>query len=135
MKWIAPYLFFQGNCEEAIIFYKKCLGGELAIQRFGDTEMPVEEEYKDKIMHAELTIGDMKLMFSDGAPYKKITAGDNVQINLGFDDETELENAFYNLAEKGKITMPLEITFWQAKFGMLIDKFGIHWMLNCSVKT
>ena len=74
-------------------------------------------------------------MFSDGAPYKKITAGDNVQINLGFDDETELENAFYNLAEKGKITMPLEITFWQAKFGMLIDKFGIHWMLNCSVKT
>ncbi|MEO9885558.1 MAG: VOC family protein [Balneola sp.] len=134
MKWISPYLFFQGNCEEAITFYKNCLGGELAVQRFGDTEMPVEESYKDKIMHAELTIGDLKIMFSDGAPHKEITSGDNIQLNLGFDDEEELEKVFKKLAEGGTITMPLEVTFWQAKFGMLVDKFGVRWMVNCSLK-
>lgn len=134
MESISPYLFFQGNCEEAINFYHNCLGGEIAIQKFGDTEMPVEEEYKNKVMHAELTIGELKIMFSDGAPHKKITSGDSIQMNLGFQDEVELENVFNKLAEGGTITMPLEVTFWQAKFGMLVDKFGIRWMVNCSLK-
>jgi len=134
MKTISPYLFFQGNCEEAVNFYKNCLGGELAIQRFGDTEMPVEDEYKNKIMHAELNIGDLKIMFSDGAPHKQINSGDNIQLNLGFEDESKQEEVFNKLAEGGTITMPLEITFWQAKFGMLVDKFGISWMVNCSLK-
>lgn len=133
MNLITPYLLFQGNCEEAINFYQQCLGGELSVRRFGDTEMPVEDEYKNKIMHAELTFGVMKIMFSDGAPYKKIVKGDNIQINLNFEDEAELEETFEKLAVGGTITMPLEVTFWNAKFGMLIDKFGIRWMVNYSL--
>lgn len=134
MDLISPYLIFQGNCEEAVNFYHHCLGGELAIKRFGDTEMPVDEDYKDKIMHAELSIGDLKIMFSDGAPHKKITVGDNIQINLNFESENHMEKVFNNLAKGGKVTMPIDVTFWNAKFGMLEDKFGIKWMVNYSLK-
>jgi PhnB protein len=133
MNLISPYFFFPGNCEEAITFYHQCLGGELAIRRFGDTEMPVEDEYKNKIMHAELVFGDNKIMFSDGAPHKKIINGNNIQINLHFDDEQKLEQVFKKLSDGGNITMPLEVTFWNAKFGMLEDKFGIKWMVNYSL--
>lgn len=135
MESISPYLLFKGNCEEAVNFYQNCLGGELSVRRFGDTEMPVDEEYKNKIMHAELTIGELKIMFSDGAPHRNVVSGDNIQINLGFDDEIKLEEVFNKLAEGGTVTMPIEVTFWQAKFGMLVDKFGIRWMLNCSLKN
>ena len=133
MNLITPYLIFQGNCEEAINFYQHCLGGEVSVRRFGDTEMPVEDDYKNKIMHAELTFGEMKIMFSDGAPHKEITKGDNIQINLNFNDEVHLEDTFNKLAEGGTITMPIEVTFWNAKFGMLEDKFGIRWMVNYSL--
>lgn len=133
MNLITPYICFQGNCEEAINFYKDCFGGDISIRRFADTEMPVEEGYRNKVMHAELTIGDQKIMFSDGAPHRKVTTGDNIQINLNFDDENELEKVFNNLAEGGTITMPVEVTFWNARFGMLIDKFGIRWMVNYSL--
>ena len=134
MNLISPYLIFQGNCEEAINFYQHCLGGELSVRRFGDTEMPVEDDYKNKIMHAELTLGEMKIMFSDGAPHKKIIKGDNIQINLNFDEEAKLEETFERLSVGGTVTMPLEITFWNAKFGMLEDKFGIRWMVNYLLK-
>jgi PhnB protein len=134
MNLISPYLIFQGNCEEAINFYQHCLGGEISVRRFGDTEMPVEDDYKNKIMHAELTLGDMKIMFSDGAPHKKIIQGDNIQINLNFDEEDLLEETFEKLSVGGTVTMPLEITFWNAKFGMLEDKFGVRWMVNYLLK-
>jgi PhnB protein len=75
----------------------------------------------------------MKIMFSDGAPHKKITQGTNIQLNIEFSDPDKTEIIFNKLAEGGKITMPLEITFWNAKFGMLEDKFGIVWMVNCSM--
>ena len=134
MNLISPYLIFQGNCEEAINFYQQCLGGEVSVRRFGETEMPVQDDYKNKIMHAELTFGEMKIMFSDGAPHKKIKKGDNIQINLNFDEETKLEETFQKLSVGGTVTMPLEITFWNAKFGMLEDKFGIRWMVNYLLK-
>ncbi|MBO6652334.1 MAG: VOC family protein, partial [Balneola sp.] len=89
--------------------------------------------YKNKVMHAELVIGNQKLMFSDGAPHKKVTVGDNIQINLNFENEDQMEKVFNNLAKDGKVTMPLEVTFWGAKFGMLLDKFGIRWMVNYSL--
>ena len=134
MDLISPYIIFQGNCAEAVNFYHQCLGGELSVKRFGDTEMPVDEDYKDKIMHAELSIGDLKIMFSDGAPHKKVTVGDNIQINLNFESEDHMEKVFNNLAKGGKVTMPIDVTFWNAKFGMLEDKFGIKWMVNYSLK-
>lgn len=131
MKSISPYLIFQGNCEEAINFYHDCFGGTIEIRRFRDTEMPVEDSYRDKIMHGELKIGDYCIMFSDGAPHKKVEYGDNIQLNINFEDENKIEQVFNKLAVGGAISMPLEVTFWNAKFGMLVDKYGIRWMLNC----
>ena len=133
MKSISPYLMFQGNCEEAMNFYHSCFGGTLEIRRFGDTEMPVEEDYRDKIMHGELKSDDFCIMFSDGAPHKKVEYGDNIQLNINFDDEEKTEAIFNKLADGGTVTMPLDVTFWNAKFGMLVDKFGIRWMVNCPI--
>ncbi len=128
---ITPYLFFPGNCEEAINFYKSVFKGEIvSLQRFGEANMPVEEDYKSKVMHAVLKFGDIELMFSDGAPHKAITPGDNVHLSLSFDNETKMRLAFNKLAEGGSIHMDLQDTFWGAIFGQLEDKFGIRWMFN-----
>ncbi len=131
MQSISPYLFFPGNCEEALNFYQKVFNAEItALQRFGEASMPVEDDYKSKIMHGELSIGSTKLMFSDGAPHREITNGDNVHLNLSFSDETSLRLTWGKLAEGGSIHMDLQDTFWGALFGQLEDKYGIRWMLN-----
>lgn len=131
MEGISPYLFFQGNCEEAVTFYHQVFGGDLKIQRFGETEMPVDDAYKDKVMHAELIVNGLLMLFSDGAPHKEIVQGNNIQITLNFTDENEQATVYEQLADGGKASMPIQRTFWGAKFGMLVDKFGVHWMLNC----
>ncbi|MEX0719545.1 MAG: VOC family protein [Balneolaceae bacterium] len=134
MKTLNPYLFFQGNCEEALTFYKECMGGEIILlQRFGDTEMPVPDDHKNKIMHAELKTENIHILFSDGAPHKTITEGDNVQLSINLTSTEEQDKLFKALADGGKVTMPLEDTFWGARYGMLQDKFGIRWMLNCEL--
>ncbi|MGN8224173.1 VOC family protein [Gracilimonas sp. BCB1] len=135
MKTLVPYLFFRGNCEEAMNFYKECLDGEITVlQRFGDTEMPVDDDHKQKIMHGELNADGIQMMFSDGAPHKDITEGDNVQLNINLKSEEEQDRLFELLSEGGEVTMPLETTFWGARYGMLKDKFGIRWMLNCELE-
>ncbi len=135
MKSISPYLIFQGKSEEAMNFYHQCFGGKMEIRRFEDTEMPVEEDYRNKVMHGELKISDsLLLMFSDGAPHKQVTNGNNIQINLEFEDPNQTEVLFNKLSEGGEVTMQLQITFWNAKFGMLKDKYGIIWMFNCPVQ-
>jgi len=107
----------------------------MEIRRFEDTEMPVEEDYRNKVMHGELRISDsLLLMFSDGAPHKQVTNGNNIQINLEFEDPNQTEALFNKLSEGGEVTMQLQITFWNAKFGMLKDKYGIIWMFNCPVQ-
>ena len=131
MKTISPYLFFPGNCEEALTFYQKVFGGEVtALQRFGDASMPVDDNYKQKIMHAELTTDGMKFMFSDGAPHKEITKGDNVHLNIEFKDETSLRLIWGKLEAEGSVHMSLQDTFWGAIFGQLEDKYGIRWMMS-----
>jgi len=131
MESITPYLFFHGNCEEAINFYKKAFNAEIVgIQRFGDASMPVGDDYKDKIMHAELKIGSTSVMFSDGAPHKEITPGDNVHLNISFTDETNLRLTWGKLSNGGNVHMDLQDTFWGALFGQLEDKYGIRWMMN-----
>ncbi|MBO6795158.1 MAG: VOC family protein [Balneolaceae bacterium] len=131
MQSITPYLFFPGNCEEAMNFYKKVFNAEItSLQRFGDASMPVTDEYREKIMHGELTIGSITMMFSDGAPHREITNGDNVHLNLSFDNETSLRLTWGKLTEEGSIHMDLQDTFWGALFGQLEDKYGIRWMLN-----
>ncbi|MEQ9265026.1 MAG: VOC family protein [Balneolaceae bacterium] len=131
MNSLTPYIFFPGNCEEAMNFYKGIFNGKMtSFQRFGDANMPVEDDYKDKIMHAEMAFNGTSIMFSDGAPHKGVNPGDTIHLNLSFDNEASMRSIFNQLAEGGSVHMDLQDTFWGAIFGQLEDKFGIRWMFN-----
>ena len=134
MAQISPYLTFNGNCAEAMNFYKSVFGGELMMQTFGQAPMESSEAEKERIMHANLTNGDLMLMASDGMPNQPVEAGSNVTLSVQCKSKEEQEKYFNALAEGGQITMPLQDTFWGAYFGMLTDKFGMHWMFNTEHK-
>ena len=128
-----PYLIFNGQCEAAFKFYERCLGGKIVMMLTHGNAPSAEHvpaEWHSKIMHARLEVGDRVLMGSDSPPeYFEETKGFYVQ--LGIDDPAEAERVFHALAENGKVTMPFEQTFWALGFGMLVDQFGIPWMVNC----
>jgi PhnB protein len=134
MAQIAAYLTFNGNCREAMEFYKEVFSGDLRIQTFGQTPMESTSETQDRIMHAHLQSGELNLMASDGMPGQPVTPGTNVTLSVQSKTKEEQDNYFHKLAEGGKITMPLQDTFWGAYFGMLTDKFGIQWMFNTEHK-
>jgi PhnB protein len=128
-----PYLMFNGNCEAAFKFYEHCFGGKI-VTLMSHKEAPSSEhvpaEWHDKIMHVCLDLGNRILMGSDNPPgYFEPPQGFCVQIRI--DDPTEAERIFYALAENGTVKMPFEQTFWAFRFGMLVDQFGIPWMVNC----
>lgn len=128
-----PYLTFDGRCEEAFKFYRTCLGGEIvAMITHGET--PAAEhtppDWQDKIIHARLTLGDQVLMGSD-APPGRYEASRGFSVTLGVDDPAEAERVFHALAKDGAVQMPIGETFWAHRFGMLVDRFGIPWMVNC----
>lgn len=87
-------------------------------------------EWRNKILHARLTVGDQVLMGSD-APPDRYEPSKGFSVTLGVNDPAEAERLFKALAEKGTVQMPLEQTFWALRFGMLVDRFGIPWMINC----
>lgn len=128
-----PYLSFNGQCKEAFNFYQKCLGGKIqSMMTWGDSPMAehVSSEWRDKIIHASLTAGDTALLGADSPPDRyEVPAGISVTIQLT--DVAEAERIFGALSEGGKVTMPLEKTFWATRFGMVVDRFGIPWMVNC----
>jgi len=129
-----PYLNFNGNTREAMEFYKSILGGELDMQTFGESDMPIDDQYKDQVIHAQL-IGDMvTIMASDTGQMGDVTFGNNVHLSLNGSDDGQLRSWFEKLSEGGNIDMPLEKQFWGDTFGMLTDKFGIHWMVNISTE-
>lgn len=128
-----PYLFFNGQCEPAFRFYERCLGGKIvAMMPHEGTPAAdhVPADWRSKIMHARLTVGDMVLMGSD-VPPDRFEAPKGFSVTLGVDDPSEAERIFHALAEGGTVRMPLEKTFWAARFGMLVDRFGTPWMINC----
>ena len=132
---LITYVSFGGNCEEAINFYKEAIGAELIqISKMGDSPMEVPPTLKDKIMHARLQIGENVLYMSDTFDPSALVQGNNVSLSIQIDDTAKLEKLFNDLSAGGTIKMPLEDTFWGARFGMFTDKFGIHWMLNCELK-
>jgi PhnB protein len=130
MKEIVTYLMFDGNCREAMTFYEKCLGAELYLVPFSEAPGDFPKEAKDRIMHARLKKGDAVLMASDTIPGKPIQQGNNFQVNVGCESLQEIESLFAALGEKGTVKLPLHDAFWGARFGMLTDRFGIHWMFN-----
>ncbi|HMJ13481.1 MAG TPA: VOC family protein [Polyangiaceae bacterium] len=134
MANLTPYLFFNGNCREAMKFYESCFGGKLEIMTYGDAQgegCPLAQ--KDKVMHAALTSGKMMLMASDSADAVR-PAGDNVSLALGCESLSEIEELFKALSNKGSVSQELQDAFWGDRFGMVKDQFGFHWMLNCPLK-
>ena len=129
-----PYLFFNGTCEAAFKFYEKALGGKiLAMMPHAGSpaESQVSPEWKDKIIHARMQIGEMLLMGSD-APPGHFNPPQGFSINLGVKTPEEADRLFNALSEKATtITMPIAETFWAKRFGMLVDQFGTPWMINC----
>lgn len=135
MKKLNPYLNFNGNTEEAFLFYKSVFGGEFSnLSRFrdmpGSEKMP--EADKDKILNISFPIGQNVLMGTDilESLNQHITIGDNFSISISIDDEKEIRRLFDGLAAGGQIIMPLSKESWSALFGICKDKFGIQWMLN-----
>ncbi|MEG4806668.1 VOC family protein [Microcoleus sp. F8-D1] len=131
------YLFFDGECEAAFKFYEQCLGGKIdGMMTYGDAPVSEEipSEQRDRIMHANLTVGSMVLMGSDTPPdgFKK---PQGFSVNLQFDDLVEAERIFEQLAESGTVKMPFQETFWSTRFGMLVDRFGTPWMINVQPAT
>src|SRR6185503_17981974 len=132
---LLTYVTFAGNCEEALNFYKEALDGEIIqVSHMGDGQMEVPEILKDKVMHARLQIGESVLYMSDTFDPASVKQGNNVSLSLEIEDTTQLEKLFSSLSAGGTVKMPLEDTFWGARFGMFTDKFGIHWMMNCQLK-
>jgi PhnB protein len=129
---LVPYLNFDGNTEEVMNTYAKIFEGTVHdVSRFGDTNPDMPESHKNGIMHARLTFGDNMLMFSDGMPGHKVNHGDGISLSIGLNDEAKARSIFDQLSEGGTVTMPMAKQFWGAIFGMVTDKFGIHWMINC----
>ena len=129
---LAPYLNFNGNSADAMKFYQSVLGGELNIQTFGDAGVAQSDADKNLTMHAELHSGALILYASDGPPGRAITFGDNVHLSLQGDDQATFSHYFEGLSQGGTVDMPLAKQFWGDVFGMLTDKFGVHWMVNIS---
>ena len=134
MKLI-PYLHFAGNAREALNFYKDALGGDIVqLGTYGESPMPSDEDYKDKVMHARFVFDGNMIMVSDVFKGQSVSTDGNIQLSVDVDNETKLDEVFNKMAEGGKVTMPLADQFWGAKFGMLQDKFGVSWMFNCEKK-
>jgi PhnB protein len=130
---INPYLNFNGNCSEAFQFYAKALGGkDLRIMTFRDSpigaDMPANE--KDWVMHARFTLGNFKIMGSD-SPGGRYNKPQGYAVNIDVDTPEEADRIFAALSPGGAVGMPIAETFWAKRFGMVTDKFGTHWMVNC----
>ncbi|WP_407311218.1 VOC family protein [Desulfosporosinus sp. SB140] len=133
--WLIPYIMFKGNCEAAVKFYQKVLGGETAILHFGD--MPpnpahqIPEEQKNLVMHAELRKDGHVLRFSDYCTNSTFVQGNNISFSLEFDTKEETKATFEALSEGGSIEMELQETFFSPLYGKFTDRFGIMWQLSC----
>ncbi len=139
MASINPYLIFNGNCEEAFLFYKSVFGGEFPyIGKFSDMPPsddpncpPPSPEEANRIMHVSLPIGNTILMGSDSTSQSgDVAIGANVSISINTDSRAEADKLFNGLSAGGNVIMPMQNTFWGAYFGMFVDKFSIHWMIN-----
>jgi PhnB protein len=130
---VNPYLTFRGQCETAFKFYERVLGGKIeAMMTYGGSPMAdkTPPDWQKKIMHARLTIGSEILMGSD-APPDRYEPMKGISVTLGIEKPADAERIFHALAENGTVQMPIQETFWAARFGMLVDQFGTPWMINC----
>jgi PhnB protein len=127
---LLPYLTFDGNCHEAMEFYKQVFGGELDVRYFKEFYGDMPPADKDKVMHSELKNDALSLMASDTAPGMQATFGNNVRITVTGTDIKKLAGFFDKLSKGGTVMMPFEKQVWGQELGMLTDKFGTHWMIS-----
>jgi PhnB protein len=130
---LTPYLSFNGQCEAAFKFYEQCFGGKIEYMLTYESrlaEYPVPPEWHKRILHATLMVGDQVLMGAD-APPDRYQKPQGFSLTLGLKDQEEAERIFKALADKGTVEMALQETFWAIRFGVLVDRFGIPWTVNC----
>ena len=104
------------------------------MSRYGESPMPSDDDYKQKIMHARLAFGDSMIMISDAMKGRPVSTDGNIDMSVEIENVEEMQQIFNHLAEGGIVTMPLQKQFWGATFGMLKDKFGVKWMFNSEDK-
>jgi PhnB protein len=133
MRFI-PYLSFDGRCREAFEFYAKTFDGRIVdMISYGDTPAAehVSKDWRHKIMNAYLMVGDKELMGSDPPPEMGGSEMQGMSVAIQIDDEARAERIFNALADGGTVTMPFEPTFWAKRFGIVRDRFGTPWLINC----
>ncbi|MBS0462677.1 MAG: VOC family protein [Proteobacteria bacterium] len=132
MKLVA-YLNFDGTCEAAFRFYEQALGGTITrIDTFGGSPMAAQmpPEAHARIIHVRLQVGEQCLMGSDTPP-GALAPRSGFAVAIQSDDLAQAQRCFHALADGGRIDMPFQATFWSPGFGMLVDRFGVPWMVNC----
>jgi PhnB protein len=130
---VNTYLNFNGQCAEAFRFYAQVLGGKIeAMMTHRDSPIAdqVPPGWHDQVLHARLVVGDTVLMASDSPP-ERYEKPQGMYVSLQVPDVADAERIFQALAQNGTVTMPFEKTFWAERFGMVVDRFGTPWMVNC----
>jgi PhnB protein len=125
---LSPYLFFDGKCREALTFYQKVLGGELVFMTYGDAPN-CPKGAKDRIIHGQLQRGDVVLRASDTPDYPPDSVGNSIHLSLDLKTQEEIERVYQGLSTEGSADVPLHESHFANRFGMLTDRYGIHWML------
>ena len=135
MQSMNPYLSFEGNCREALEFYKPIFNGEvMGLQTYGESGFPGSDKTPNAIMHSEFKADGVYFMAADDTRGFQVRPDNNIALSLNFTDVAEQTRVFNALASGGTVTVPLDVAPWGASFGMLTDKFGIQWLLNCYVQ-
>ena len=130
---ITTHLSFKGDCEAAFTFYERCLGGQRGtIFRYAGSPMADQApaDWQDKVMHGSLAVGDLVLMGGDVTP-DRYEEPKGFSLSIQIKSTADAERIFHDLASEGRVVMPLEKTFWADRFGMVVDRFGIPWQINC----
>lgn len=136
MTQINPYINFNGNAKEAMLYYKECFGGELVMQKFAESPMAAQlpAETGNKILHSALQSSGIVLLAADSLS-NSITRNDNVWLHLHCNTAEEINTYFYKLAAEGEVMEPLHETFSGSTSGILTDKFGINWIFRYTKKS
>lgn len=138
MPDLNTYLFFNGNCAEAMRFYEKTLGGKLEVLMTHGESLVADQTppgQADKIMHARLVIDGNVLMASDGMATDRYKGMNGFSVSIVYPTAAEAKRVFEALAKGGQVIMPLDKSFWAEAFGMLVDRFGTPWMINGAMTT
>jgi PhnB protein len=135
MKSVTAYLTFDGNCRQAMSFYRECLGAELYLTAYPDASGQPSSGSAARIMHSQLSHDGAPILMASDTPQEaeSLKPGNNLSVSIHCDSSDEIDRLFSALGQNGKVRMPLGNMPWGARFGMLTDQFGIQWIFNCDL--